>query len=398
MILINGKTSDKLMEDDLFELIDNPDYKENQYIDYKEVFAFWDERLPKDKRNQEAIEFKKDVCSFANAEGGYIFVGISDKNGLPKEICGIEINDNNKDKFELAIRDKLANIQPKMPSVKVHYVDLANGKYVVVLEITADGFAPYVYNSGNDIYDFVSRDGNGKRRMSYNQVMRMFNQALVIQTELEKFRQKRVLFYSKSNQPSLYCRIYVISEDFIDIKVHRKVFMLYQNNRTLITCPSGFTFVSPNVDGIKFLSYRSNFYKEAHLFNSGICELNINLDNYYLHENKNKWCLSGIALWNEQMISHIKYSAEQLSKLGFNKKAYMCFDLSCYEGTITDGDDFKFPQIDRGLILSPIIEIEDISNQDLLNKATKSLGCEYLMALGIRDSDRYNELENQEYF
>ncbi len=36
MILINGKTSDKLMEDDLFELIDNPDYScpEGYFYEY----------------------------------------------------------------------------------------------------------------------------------------------------------------------------------------------------------------------------------------------------------------------------------------------------------------------------------------------------------------------------
>ena len=131
MLFVNGKEADKLTEEDIITLINNDDYMENQYIDYKQQFVFWDERLPRENRKQEVIEFKKDVCSFANAEGGYIFVGISEKNGLPNEIIGVEIKD--KDKYELDIREKLSNIQPKTPSVKVHFIELKNKKYIIVL-------------------------------------------------------------------------------------------------------------------------------------------------------------------------------------------------------------------------------------------------------------------------
>ena len=131
MFLINGKAADKLTEEDLNVLKDNEDYKENQYIDYKGQLAFYDNRLPKDKRQQEAIEFKHDICSFANAEGGYLVVGVSEHGGIPDEIIGIDIPNMNKDKFELDIRDKLNNIQPKMPSIKLHFIELNNQKFIV---------------------------------------------------------------------------------------------------------------------------------------------------------------------------------------------------------------------------------------------------------------------------
>lgn len=397
MLFVNGKEADKLTEEDIIALINNDDYMENQYIDYKQQFAFWDERLPRENRKQEVIEFKKDVCSFANAEGGYIFVGISEKNGLPNEIIGVEIKD--KDKYELDIREKLSNIQPKTPSVKVHFIELKNKKYIIVLEVIADYFAPYVYNSGNDAFDFVYRFGNGKQRMSYNQVMRMFNQSLIVQKEIMSFRQGRVELYSKSKKIPLYCRAYVISQDFLDVASHKKIYMMYRNNCTLISCPSGFSFISPNVDGIKFLAYGDNIGKDAYLFNNGICEFNFEFnEGSYLHNKNNQWHLSSLAIWDDMILKCIKYSIEHLIKLGYSRKAYICFDLACYEGTITDGSDYHNPKMDRDLIMSSVIEISDISNNEILNEAVRNLNYEYYMALGIRDNDKYEEIENITYF
>lgn len=398
MILINGKMVNNIAEEDLNSIVGNCDYIENQYIDYKEMFSFWDERLPPNVQKQKVIEFKNDICSFANAEGGYIFVGISDKNGVPDELVGVDIKNENLDKYELDIREKLANIQPKIPSIKVHFVKLKNGKYIVILEVVADGFAPYVYSSGNDMFDFVSRDGNGKRRMSYNQVMRMFNQSLIICKEIEAFRESRVQFYSKSRENPLYCRAYVISQDFLDIAAHKKVYMMYRENRSLIICPSGFSFVSPNVDGVKFLAYRDDYEKEIYLRNNGICEINIRLeDGCYLHNSNNKWQLSGFAIWDDIILEHIRYSIEHLMKFGYGKKAYICFDIACYEGTITDSGDYHKPQIDRNLIMSSIVEVDDMSSEEMLNESIRNLNYEYFMALGIRSEEKYKQVETAIY-
>ena len=87
---INGKSFLECTEDDLKNLLDNPDFRENEYIDYKQNFAFLE--LPKGKeRNEKIAEFKSDVCSFANANGGFLIFGISDVEGCASELIGIEI-------------------------------------------------------------------------------------------------------------------------------------------------------------------------------------------------------------------------------------------------------------------------------------------------------------------
>ena len=104
---INGKSFLDCTEEDLKILIDNHDFRENEFIDYKQNFAFLE--MPKGKdRNEKIAEFKSDVCSFANAEGGYLIFGVSDVDGCASELLGVEID--NTDRFELDRRNNLTAI------------------------------------------------------------------------------------------------------------------------------------------------------------------------------------------------------------------------------------------------------------------------------------------------
>lgn len=397
MILINGKTADKVTEVDLSTIINNEDYAEGQYLDYKKLFAFEDKSLDKAKRDSEIVEFKKDVCSFANAEGGYIIVGITEEKGVPQDISGIDILKEDTDAYKLKIRDKLTNIQPKIPSVKIHCVGLQNGKFVVIIEVIADGFTPYVYHKGNEPFDFVIRNGSGKIRMSYNQVMRMFNQSLELSKKIEEFRQNRIKFGTNLDNP-FYLRLYVMSEDFVDVSAHKKVYMMHKKGHHTIKNPEGSDFMLPNVDGIKFIcSYTCGYKKETTLYNSGICELELIIE--FKDENgifgsisNGKQYLWALSIWQEDIIKHINYSVQTLLDLGFSSRAFLCFDLSCPVGTITHTDIRVNSTIDRGLIVSQLVEIEDMSNEEALMTAKQNFFYEYLMSLGIRDSEVYENL------
>ena len=94
--LINGKSFLSCVESDLLVLLDNEDYRENEYIDYKLSFAFLEIEKGKE-REKKKIEFKIDVCSFANADGGYLIFGIQDNNGCASAIKGIDIPNDDTD-------------------------------------------------------------------------------------------------------------------------------------------------------------------------------------------------------------------------------------------------------------------------------------------------------------
>ena len=80
---INNKSLLDCTEEDLQILIDNPDFRENEYLDYKKAFAHLE--LQNERKNvieAKKAELKSDICSFANAEGGYLIYGISDEKDL----------------------------------------------------------------------------------------------------------------------------------------------------------------------------------------------------------------------------------------------------------------------------------------------------------------------------
>lgn len=139
---INGKTLLECNEDDIQLLIDDPAFRESEHIDYKENFSFL-EIEDKKVKNTKKVEFRNDVCSFANAEGGYLIYGVKEEQGIVSEIIGITIPKNDTDKFELDRRNDLQPIFPRVPNIKFSFIPLQSGKYVVVMYIKHDSFAPY---------------------------------------------------------------------------------------------------------------------------------------------------------------------------------------------------------------------------------------------------------------
>lgn len=95
---INDKEFKDWTEGDLQEIIENDVYRENEFWDYKQTFAVL-ECQDKESKRKKQNEFRHDICSFANAEGGYLIVGVMEEAGVPTEINGIGIS--NTDKFEL---------------------------------------------------------------------------------------------------------------------------------------------------------------------------------------------------------------------------------------------------------------------------------------------------------
>ena len=70
---INGKSLLECSLDDFKTIIDNPDFKESLYLDYKRDFDII--RCDNKTTKQEKIsEFRSDVCSFANSAGGYLIM------------------------------------------------------------------------------------------------------------------------------------------------------------------------------------------------------------------------------------------------------------------------------------------------------------------------------------
>lgn len=144
---INNKEFKDWTEGDLQEIVENDAFRENDYLDYKQTFAVL-ECQDKESKRKKQNEFRHDICSFANAEGGYLIVGVMEEKGIPLVIDGIAIS--NIDKFELDRRNELSGILPVVPKVDFSFIKLLNGNYVVVIKIYRGVYKPYLYRENED--------------------------------------------------------------------------------------------------------------------------------------------------------------------------------------------------------------------------------------------------------
>lgn len=113
---------------------------EGYNIEFKEAFS---------------SEIAKDICAFANANGGRILLGISDK----KEINGIEITNRLKSQ----IHDLVRNFDPKLK------VSLEEFNRVLVINVPEGKDKPYS-TSGK----FYSRQGTNSQRLSRDEIIEFF--------------------------------------------------------------------------------------------------------------------------------------------------------------------------------------------------------------------------------
>lgn len=400
MPTINGKSFMDCTEADLQNLIDNPDYREGDYLDYKASFSFLE--IPKNdpKKMEHIAEFRNDVCQFANAEGGYLIYGIKDKKGQASEIVGIDIPGDNTDKFELERKNNLVPIMPKIPSVKFKFIPLESGKYVVVIAVTRDSYAPYIHLEGEHDFRIYKRVGNGKKALSYLELKNMFIQSRSLENDVLLYRKNR-LNYFRDNNDSIdgkalrFMLLHIIPETFTDSTYNQNVYQLMRSGKAKYSpmfssmgC-SGLPF--PNVDGLRYGHYQNT--SECFVTNNGIVECFLALGNEYtsnLDRSTHEYLAHG-KLWDE-IESVVAYHAEHFLPSIDASRVFVCLSFSGCKGLVTETKSLSHygdnSAIDRDeLICSPISFYKD----DDADEALRALKVEYLLSIGIRYAKELDE-------
>ena len=127
-----------------------------------------------EKGENERIEFKEkiskdiaeEICAFANALGGYIIIGVSDK----KELIGLKKEDIKKAK------DIISNFAMSIiPPVKINLEEIKiNGKYFLVIEVQKSGS---ICGIGGISY---IRVGTSKRPLSIQEILGLGAELLLV--------------------------------------------------------------------------------------------------------------------------------------------------------------------------------------------------------------------------
>jgi len=399
---LNGKSFLDCNEEDLQELIDNPDYRENEYIDYKAAFAFLEMDKKDPNRQGKIVEFRNDVCAFANAGGGYLIYGITDVKGMAREVVGVEIPNNNTDKFELERKNNLDCIMPKMPSLQFGYIPLKNGKFVVVIQIRKDGFAPYMHLENDTNYKAYKRVGNGKTPIGYVELKNMFNQALTLETEIQAFRQKRIDFYrshvdTEDETYSKFVLVHIIPDSFMDTYSRKNMFLL-SKQRPDIRFHSLFSALRcnylprPNVDGIRFVG--ENFKSEGQVYNNGIveCFMPVNPCEYIrgLEVNRHfSYHFSWLDIW--EVVAHY---LDVMPSLLDTQRVFACVSVVGCMNIVSNHNECgqSIGSIDRDVVMSSPIVFENISDDENVATSIKWLQLEYYLSLGVREDTELTKL------
>lgn len=398
---INGKSLLDCGESDLKEILYNPDFKEGQYIDYKETFAFLEKTG--NKRNEKREEFKNDVCSFANADGGYLVYGICEDKGCASRINGVEILNDDTDRFELERRNDLNGIQPKIPTVIFNFIRLLSGKYVVIIYIKHDSFSPYLHIVDEKNYKVYKRYGNGKKIIPYSELRQMFNQSLSLEKSIYEFRKSRVDSYRELGEGfgEKFFHLMFVPETFMDISYRKNVFALektgqyhFGNIFSAIGCN---TTSIPCVDGLHFITFRENSKAEAYVRNNGIIEACAALNDIDILPvpGYSKGVLSWRSLCDvfEDMLS--KYA-----EIWAGERSFVCLSLVGCKNVVTECKEVRLDHpgvIDRNIVFCEPIEMVRTNVSDNLELIKKKLYISFALAIGVKYDEKLGQLVKEVY-
>lgn len=406
---IRDKSFLEIDKNDLQILINNPAYMENEYIDYKRTYEHFN--MPRgDEKEAKKVEFKNDVCSFANAEGGYIIIGIAENKGCASKILGIEIK--NTDRFETNCRTDLAAIHPKVPGVKFHFIEIdpESSTYVVIIFIKHDSFAPYTHIYNQSDYKFYKRNGNGKSIMTYTELRNMFNQSLSLEKEVYNYRLDRINHYKKksTSEPDLekFMILHFIPETFQDSSYNQNMYVLNKYNGiafSSIFSTFGCSQVSmPCVDGIRFLPHSSKeFRSECHVYNNGIVECYSAL-NSFIHTSHydDRPILNRHKIWKD-ISDTINSYKRIISTLTSDNRIFIAISIIGCQGLTTDQDEityFSRGEIDRQEVVCEPVVIQNINDTNELKKLVDRLQIEFYLSMGAVYNDELQQLIDKVYF
>jgi len=270
-VLINNKPMSEWTLEELMVLLGDEQWRESATIDYKCEFRASDEG------------FKKDVCAFANAQGGYLFFGIGEDDGVPVEIAGIE--NVGLDKFNLAISNALsASIEPSRPAYESHVIPVGENLCVLIVHVFEGVSKPYRVRSEGR---FWIRGNAGNEFMSYKTIEDLFLRTNMQKDKLQQIVDSRVGYLQREGALSAleYRQRPMFAAHFIPISVvseHEKRYPLRDlfGKAGALFVPEGEAFgklfdcpaAQINMDGLMKLGEERDAPRHIQLFWNGMVE------------------------------------------------------------------------------------------------------------------------------
>lgn len=162
-MIFDGKPTRDITSDDLRRLV-SEHVAEDRHLDYKEQ--------PYDQRNPNALyELLKDVTAFANADGGYIIIGISeDGEGQAADFVNVE----NDEAIRRSMIDRcLTHIEPRPRGLDIAAFDV-DGNTILVIYVPEADRKPLCARPDAEHQYFWRRYEDGNKLMSTAEIRECF--------------------------------------------------------------------------------------------------------------------------------------------------------------------------------------------------------------------------------
>lgn len=204
------------------------------------------------KSDDDKAEIQKDVCAFANSEGGDLVIGITDDRDRAGTIQAIQGEPAKQ--AERRLLDTLDAIEPRIGDLRFQAVPVHAG-YVLILRVCKSLIGPHRYKNraGKDGLSFPIRSGTRNTEMTYDQLRDAFGRTATLIEKAKAFRHERIeaILTKQGNYtlplPSTYAAIHLISIE--SMSGHRAINLLELKDRRedLLEKVSSHTF---NLEGL----------------------------------------------------------------------------------------------------------------------------------------------------
>ena len=182
-MLFEDKTIDSLTSDDLSSLMSRD---ENQRLDFKREYE-----------PHKNLEIARDICSFANADGGYIIVGACEDNS----VCVSFVNVESPETFCQRIRqialdcisERIEGIRTATISLLQPDDEMAN---VVIIYVPNSSRKPHMVKKDNKS-EFWRRYEKDKRIMTISEIRETFIQNIVMPYDRIEAKVDRLIHESR---------------------------------------------------------------------------------------------------------------------------------------------------------------------------------------------------------
>jgi hypothetical protein len=167
-------------------------------------------------------EFLADVSSFANANGGYLIIGIEDNDGIAVDASGIDGfgSDEDLDKIEGIIRK---GIDPPVIGLQIKSLPMSNGRNTLLLRIPCSLNRPHmVVFKGSS--QFFSRNSLGKYPLDVHELRSAFISSEGLSEKIRQYRLERIDAILNKNTPILMTGSHLVCLHLIPVDAFNPAF------------------------------------------------------------------------------------------------------------------------------------------------------------------------------